>query len=245
MNQQALNMNQQVFKSLNYTLKKIKDDVDFIKNKFLMKRRKVSLRDPVNLYILNKLILNAGSYFERMVISKKIQLRLTYLVLYFSGLRLNEVRQLTYADFQQIIQTGEFNIYHSKTNIIKKHYIHQKGRQMFKQYEKEIDILFNEERFQFLGSSARNRTILTTPKKFITFVNTDIKYTLKKFQINQNIKTHSFRIAFITKLLKITTLQNVSEIVGHKSVSSTMIYNRFNLSLEDKEKIFKNAFDDD
>lgn len=178
-----------------------------------------------------------------MVVPKKIQLRLTYLMLYLTGLRINEVALLTYSDFQKIIDTGQFEVDHSKTGDMKfKHTIHKEGIELIKKYQNEIDILFLHEHFQYLGSTATNRQKLMNPKRFINLINTDIQLTLNKWNIQQNIKSHSFRIGFITKLLKATTLQNVSRMVGHKSVNSTMLYNRFDLSDEEKEILFEKAF---
>ena len=115
---------------------------------------------------------------------------------------------------------------------------------MIRKYQEEIDILFIHERFQYLGSSStfKNRDKLMSIKKFTELVNEDIKTTLHTCGIQQNIRSHSFRIGFITKLLKATTLQNVSRMVGHKSVNSTMLYNRFDLSDEEKEILFEKAF---
>lgn len=239
-------MNQQVFQNLDCSLNKIKEDIEFVKKKIYKKnlfRQTLPLRDPITFDIFQILLLHSGHYFKRMIIPKKIQLRLTYLMLYLTGLRINEVTLLQYSHFQQILQTGHFQINHSKTgDLLFKHFIHQKGRDLILKYKHEIDTLFIHEHFTFLGSSSKNRNKLMDSRKFIHLINEDIKYTLNKCHIQLNIKSHSFRIAFITKLLKNTSLQNVSHIVGHKSVHSTMLYNRFQLSDQDLEILFDKAF---
>jgi len=241
-------MNQQVFQSIDCSLNKVKDDIQFIKKQILKKtkiKRSLPLRDPITFEIFQKLLLNAGHDFERHIIPRRIQLRLTYLILYLTGLRINEVILLQYSHFQQILQTGQFQIDHSKTGDLQfKHFIHQKGRDLLKKYKNEIDILFIHEHFQYLGSgsSFKNRHQLMPVRKFTEYINQDIKSTLFNCGIQQYITSHSFRIAFITKLLKNTSLQNVSQIVGHKSVNTTMLYNRFQLSDEEKEILFDKAF---
>jgi len=61
-------------------------------------------------------------------------------------------------------------------------------------------------------------------------VNKDLEATCQKFSIPFNIKSHSFRINMITNLLKVTTVQNTADIIGHSDIRSTMQYNRYALS---------------
>jgi len=58
----------------------------------------------------------------------------------------------------------------------------------------------------------------------------DLKEIYKKFDIPFNIKSHSFRVNMITNLLKVTSVQNTADIMGHADIISTMIYNRYVLS---------------
>ena len=242
----SLMMNKEIFQRLDCSFNKIKEDIEFIKTKIskkIIRHKSIPLRDPITPEIFKLLLFHAGHLIQKMVVPKKIQLRLTYLMLYLTGLRINEVALLTYSDFQKIIDTGQFEVDHSKTGDMKfKHTIHKEGIELIKKYQNEIDILFLHEHFQYLGSTATNRQKLMNPKRFINLINTDIQLTLNKCNIEQNIKSHSFRIGFITKLLKATTLQNVSRMVGHKAVNSTMLYNRFDLSHEDKAIILQKAF---
>ena len=45
-----------------------------------------------------------------------------------------------------------------------------------------------------------------------------------------NIKSYSFRVNIITNLLKVTSVQNTANIIGHTDIRSTMTYNRYALS---------------
>ena len=56
-------------------------------------------------------------------------------------------------------------------------------------------------------------------------INNDLKHTCKINQIPYNIKSHSFRINMISKLLK-----NTADIIGHRDIQSTMAYKRYALN---------------
>ena len=67
-------------------------------------------------------------------------------------------------------------------------------------------------------------------KNLIKVINRDLKYTSQKYNIPYNIKSHSFRVNIITNLLKVTSVQNTANIIGHTDIRSTMTYNRYALS---------------
>ena len=67
-------------------------------------------------------------------------------------------------------------------------------------------------------------------ENLIKVINRDLKDTLRKYNIPYNIKSHSFRVNIITNLLKVTSVQNTANIIGHNDIRSTMIYNRYALS---------------
>ena len=45
-----------------------------------------------------------------------------------------------------------------------------------------------------------------------------------------NITIHSFRINMISGLLKVTSVQNTADIIGHQDIRSTISYKRYALS---------------
>lgn len=71
-------------------------------------------------------------------------------------------------------------------------------------------------------------------KYLIKMINKDLKHNYKINQISSNIKSHSFRINIIAKLLKNTSVQNTANIIGHRDIKSTMAYKRYALN---KKKI--------
>ena len=67
-------------------------------------------------------------------------------------------------------------------------------------------------------------------KYLINTINRDLKHTCNINQIPYNIKSHSFRINMITRLLQKTSVQDTADIIGHKDVKSTMAYKRYALN---------------
>ena len=61
-------------------------------------------------------------------------------------------------------------------------------------------------------------------------INKDLKHTCEINEIPYNIKSHSFRINMITRLLQNTSVQDAADIIGHKHIKSTMAYKRYALN---------------
>ena len=66
------------------------------------------------------------------------------------------------------------------------------------------------------------------PQKYlIEMINKDLKHTCQINQILYNIKSHSFKITMISKLLQKTSAQNAADIIGYRDIKSTMAYKRY------------------
>lgn len=67
-------------------------------------------------------------------------------------------------------------------------------------------------------------------KFLINTINRDLKHICQINNIPYNIKSHSFRINMISRLLQNTSVQDTADIIGHKDVKSTMAYKRYALN---------------
>lgn len=74
-------------------------------------------------------------------------------------------------------------------------------------------------------------------KTLIRIVNEDIAATCKICKIADNISSHSFRIGVISRLLRVSDLQTVANIIGHTDVRSTQNYDRYRLSKHEIQNI--------
>lgn len=75
-------------------------------------------------------------------------------------------------------------------------------------------------------------------------INKDLRHTCELNDILYNIKSHSFRINMITRLLQNTSIQDATDIIGHKDIKSTMAYKRYALNKKEIQK-FLNKIDSD
>ena len=184
------------------------------------------LRDPMDSKLLPIFLTNAGSWCQRKKDIVRAQLRITYTILYHCGLRVNEIRHLNQKDLQTAIEAAQFNLIHHKTKKAHIHVLSKKAVQDLQNLEFDFLIIF--EKYQYKYLFGKNKPM--TDKNLIKIVNKDLKVTSTKFNIPLNIKSHSFRVNMITNLLKITSLQNTANIMGHSDIRSTMSYNRYVLS---------------
>ena len=57
-----------------------------------------------------------------------------------------------------------------------------------------------------------------------------LRHTCEINQMQYNIKSHSFRINMITKVLKNVSIQDAADSIGDKDIKSTMVYKRYALN---------------
>lgn len=184
------------------------------------------LRDPINFDLFPLFLINAGNYAQKLQDLRKSQLRIAYTILYHTGLRINEIRQLTEKDLKTAINAAQFNIIHYKTKKAYIHVLSKKGIEDLQNCESDMFIIFEKYKYKYLFG--KNKPL--NRDYFIDMVNKDLEVTCKKFNIPFNIKSHSFRINMITNLLKITSVQNTADIIGHSDIRATMQYKRYALS---------------
>ena len=75
-------------------------------------------------------------------------------------------------------------------------------------------------------------------------INKDLKNTSQKANLPYNIKSHSFRINVISNLLKVTSLQNAADIIGHKNITSTLSYKRYALSKDEIQDLLEKILEE-
>lgn len=200
--------------------------IDILLPKSKKERQVEPLRDPIDINLFPTFLVNAGNSCQRRKDLRKAQLRITYTILYHCGLRINEIRHLNQKDLETAIDAAQFNLVHHKTKQTHIHILSKKALQNLRDFKLEFLIVFEKYQYQYLFGKQKPMT----DKNLIKMVNKNLKNTCKKFNIPFNIKSHSFRINMITTLLKMTSVQNTADIMGHSDVKSTMSYNRYALS---------------
>ena len=190
-------------------------------------------------WILFNLILEiwlAGIRFRKRQKDLKIaQLRITYVILYHTGVRINELREINQHQIEDAIKSSQITIIHHKTKQSHIHILTDTAIQRLKDLKDERDIVFKKYKYKYLFG--KNKPV--HKKTLIRIINQDLKHTCEINQIPFNIKSHSFRINTISSLLKETTVQEAAQIIGHKDIKSTMSYQRYALNKADIKKLLE------
>jgi integrase len=224
-------------------LELLRNEVQELKGKRPLKKgNKIQLRDAIYHSHYEFFMIGAGQGAVRIKTARTAQLRIIYTLLYHLGLRLNETKMLTKKDIILAVQTGELNIIHTKTNTCQKHILPIIGKQRLAKLRPEIELIFDTYGFEFLGNSRCFSTDVFNEFNFIRLVNEDMILTCKNFKIISNFSSHSFRVGYITKLLKTMSVQKVASIIGHRDIESTMSYQRYIINKEEIQESLKEAF---
>lgn len=209
--------------------------IDRLLPKVKKDRQTQPLRDPVDSNLFPIFMANADSVFQRQKDLKQAQIRIVYTILYYCGVRINEIRHLTEEDIQKAIASSQFSLIHHKTKQAHIHVISNKAVQDLRKLNTEFSIVFEKYNYKYLFGKLKP----INQKNVIKMVNKDLKHTSEKYQIPYNLKSHSFRVNMITNLLKVTSVQYTANIIGHSDIRSTMIYNRYSLSKNQIQDLLK------
>jgi integrase/recombinase XerD len=186
------------------------------------------LRDPIDMNLFPLFFTNAGTQATRQKDLKQAQLRLAYTLLYHTGLRINEIRNIKEESIINAIAASQISVIHYKTKQPHIHVLSKTAVAKLKQLKPECAVIFNKYKCQYLFGQYKPMH----EKALIRLINEDLKNTCEANEIPYNIKSHSFRINMIANLLKRTTVQHAAQIIGHNDIKSTMSYQRYALSKE-------------
>ena len=206
-------------------------------NKLLPKSKSVKqslpLRDPINKELFKVFLNAAGSNLKYKKELKSAQLRVAYTILFYTGLRVNEIRHFQEHHIKDAIKTCQFSVIHFKQKQSYIHVISELAVQELKKLKSSYDVIFRKNKFNYLFGKEKP----LDNKYFIKMINKDLKNTCQINEIPYNIKSHSFRINMITNLLKNTSVQDAAEIIGHKDIKSTLAYKRYALNKKEIQSL--------
>ena len=148
--------------------------------------------------------------------SKQNLLR-TFTILYFTGLRLNELQEMKLSHIKELLENGVTKLILPKTKSERKLFAST-------QFKKELKPLFEEQ----LQSDTLDIRVITK-KSTNSSINSDVFIK----QVNSKIKeilgdgytSHSFRQGLITQMAsKQINAKIISKFIGHSDVKTTMGY---------------------
>lgn len=217
---------EEAIKPIENSLSQLSNKVDQLLSKDKKYKETLLLRDPIDMNLFPIFFTNAGSAEIQYKYLKQAQLRIAYSLLYYTGLRVNEIRRITHKKILDAITSSQLNVIHYKTKQAHIHALSKNAVKKFKELNIEYTITFNKYNYECLFGNSKPMH----QKALTRFINNDLKNTCQIFGIPYNIKSHSFRINMISNLLKTTTVQHAAQIIGHSNIHSTMSYQRYVLS---------------
>lgn len=149
--------------------------------------------------------------------STKVNLLRAFTILYYTGMRINELQQLRLQHIQQMLELGECKVELPKT---------KSERKLFatREFKKELKPLFEEELLQgkldkrIITKKSTNGAI--NNEVFIKQVNSKIKEIL-----GDGYTSHSFRQGLISEMgAKGINTKIISRFIGHSDIKTTMHY---------------------
>jgi transposase InsO family protein len=193
------------------------------------------LRDPMDNTLFPIFLGTAGVSATYQKELRRAQLRICYTILFHVGLRINEIRNLKLQDIKDAIQISQFNLIHFKTNQAHIHILSVQAVKDLKKLENEYHTVFKKYNYEYLFGKQKP----IHKKSLIRIINKDLKHTCKLNNIAFNLKSHSFRINTISNLLRVTSVQNAANIIGHNDIRSTMTYQQYALTKSEIQDLLK------
>jgi integrase len=210
--------------------------ISYVKPKEKQEHETLPLRDAVTKAILDKFLSIAGDTRKKANARTKTQIQTIYTILYYTGMRINEARHLNFEDIRTAIQNKEIKVILHKTKTAHKYHLTDEAVRALEALQPGLKIL-EAQKYKYIFAK---KTIIAE-QKFIKMVNKELKIACEHYGIEQNIKSHSFRIGRITSLLKRTDIQKVALIIGHADIKNTLQYQRTFLDKNEIVAILKMA----
>jgi len=152
---------------------------------------------------------------DRLKEHTKQNLIRAFTLLYFTGLRLNEVQELTLWHIGELLEQGSTKLVLSKTKSERKLY----AGTAFKKALQKYVCVSGEPRNRVIAKGS-NASESLHPISFITQVNAVMKSIL-----GEGYTSHSFRQGLITEMgSKGVNVKIISKFIGHSDVKTTMRY---------------------
>ncbi len=165
-----------------------------------------------------KKLMNSVRGNETIRANTKSNMLRTFCILYFTGLRLNELQDLRVSNIRELIENGTTKAILSKTSSERRLFLTD-------EFKKELTKLFDLESEDDLnrvitkGSNKNKRTGITDIV-FIGMVNRMIQSIL-----GASFSSHCFRRGIISEMgSKSINTKIISKFIGHSSVKTTMGY---------------------
>ena len=169
----------------------------------------------------------------------KSRRRLSLALLFLTGLRVSNLLVLTVLNVLELFNDGSTTIRLIKGGESRhKLVLTSEGRSFLKSFRSDFNRLYYTKiGSDLLFSSPEDSTLPFNHELF----DRELNKILSKASViyGKHLRTHSFRATFITDLLESVQIDEVKELVGHKSIATTLEYKRSRLSTTQRKDLLK------
>ena len=177
-------------------------------------RKRIPLRDPADNTVFHWLMQLPKPPKQRRISFLRFRMAIT--LLNYTGMRAVEVAEVTDTQIDTAIQYGHLDITLAKTHKPHRYVLTKAARDSLRELSFERIHVFAMHK-RLAGLLRKNH--------WVEFINLNLLPAVKHFGLN--LKSHSFRVGYVTHLLKYAPVQHTASIVGHVDIRSTIAYNRY------------------
>lgn len=183
----------------------------------MKKKKTTKIRENISETEYQKLLIYLNGT-ENLNSNTKNNLKRTFVLLYFTGMRINEVKQLKIKDIYTIFEKEELIILCHKTKKERKLFF---SKEAIKQIKKHFIFSDNSKDDDFIITVKGNTSKTPSSSTFISKINNFIHEVL-----GYRYSSHSFRAGIITDMAKSINPKFIKEFIGHSDIKTTMRYIR-------------------
>lgn len=200
------------------------------------KRKKADLRDRVTFSDLKCILqITSASDYE------STRSFVAIIILYITGLRVANLCYLRVSHLNDLREKG-FTLLQIIKNGPPRHTVQLSidDSRILESAEKKINILCTGKRKTdpvFIGKGNRSNKGMAIHQGYLCKSLNKIP-RIASDRLGKNIRTHSFRVSRISDLLENTDVREVANIIGHRSINSTKVYDRVKVNFEKVHNLF-------
>lgn len=183
----------------------------------MKKKKTTKIRENISETEYQKLLIYLNGT-ENLNSNTKNNLKRTFVLLYFTGMRINEVKQLKIKDIYTIFEKEELIILCHKTKKERKLFF---SKEAIKQIRKHFIFNDNPKNNDYIITVKGNTSKTPSSSTFISKINSFIHEVL-----GHRYSSHSFRAGIITDMAKSINPKFIKEFIGHSDIKTTMRYIR-------------------
>lgn len=184
-------------------------------------RNRLPRREPITPELYEFLIGEANTKSFRGA-----RLRLALVLLLITGVRISELLPLRLSQVETLFTKGWISIDRVKRGPLNhKAFLTKEGKKLLKNRLKDFELVAcfkNPDSYIFTAQDSEEPLQRDAWNRII---NSFLKESSQKLDNKPNLRSHSFRIGYITQLWKDTSdLEFIRQVIGHSSIDTTSIY---------------------